>query len=211
DERPFLAHGHGLGAAYLPPSSLQGERAIRASVEALALDVGAYDQRGCLSPQFVFVARGAGLGARELASRLSSEGLSALEEALPRGELPLALEAAQMQWRGVAAAIGELFEGPRCATSFEPGLRPRLSPGHRHVSVLECEDLEEFLGVLRLFGGHLKALGVGGGVEERRRVAEALGPAQRPLISPLGQMQTPALDAETDGRSCWEGLFVRRR
>jgi hypothetical protein len=120
--------------------------------------------------------------------------------------LPTEVGAAQLQWRGVAAARGELFERDGYAVSWEGDSPLRLSPGWRNVSVLECGGAADLGRRLTPLGVHLKALAVAGDEPARRAVAQALPSPLAPRISAPGEMQTPPIDALADGASPWTGL-----
>jgi hypothetical protein len=201
----FVPHGHGLGAVFVPASALDREDELELLVEEIALDVAAYDQRGCLSPHTVFVERGARVSGRDVAHALAAHGLDTIARRLPRGELPFEAAATQIQWRGVAAARGELFEGDGYAVACETQ-NPRLSPGYRNVSVLEIADEAALHHWLLPYGMHLKALGVAGGIDLRRGVAARLPPPLAPRVSQVGQMQTPPFGSIADGSLPWTGL-----
>jgi len=188
----FIAHGHGLGLGWV-----DADADLERAAERFALDVAAYDQRGCMSPHAIAVERGGERFAKELGralERLSSE--------LPRGPLSTAAGGLQVQWRGVAAARGVLHEGDGWAVSFEPGAGPRLSPGARNVMVCEVDSFERLASRASLVGPHLKAIGVAGDLE---RVARALPAGLSPRVCPAGTMQTPGLLAYADGLPPWEG------
>lgn len=202
----FVAHGHGLGVAYVAASALGSTNDAEHAATAIALDVAAYDQRGCLSPHAVLVERGGAVDARTFARILSEHALARLARELPRGALPTSAGGAQVQWRGVAAARAELFEGDGWATSYEAGGALRISPGYRNVAVLDCDGAEDLASRLLSLGVHLKAIGVAGDLETRRRVALALPPPLAPRISPAGTMQTPPFDALADGEPPFTGL-----
>jgi len=186
-----LAHGHGLGATFIAREALVSASAAYDLAERAARDVAAYDQRGCLSPHFVLVEPGGAVDARALARQIAS-ALAALERELPRGELPREVAAAQLQWRGVAAAIGELFVRARSAVSYEGALALRASPGHRNLAVHDCAGVSEARTQLSQLGEHLKALAVGG--EEAGRALSGVAP----YTCEPGAMQTPPLDAPLD-------------
>ncbi len=57
----FIAHGHGLGAIYVGRGAFDSASKIEKAAKDIALDVAAYDQRGCLSPHAVWVDCAAGL------------------------------------------------------------------------------------------------------------------------------------------------------
>lgn len=195
----FIPHGHGLGLAFVPASSTKTVEAQQQLIARLAADVAAYDQRGCLSPHAVFVERKGTLNGRALAERLCREGLAREEELRPRGALPLAIGAQQLQWRGIAAARGELFEGQAWSVSFEGNGAFRLSPGFRNVSVIECDDLSDFLQRLTPFGVHLKCLGIAADDETRLDIAHNLPAPVAPRVCAIGEMQTPSLTGPADG------------
>ncbi len=195
----FVPHGHGLGAIWIP------DEADDEVVARVALDVAAYDQRGCLSPHGIWVGGDAGRGLG-FAERLAG-ALEAIRDSLPRGRLPLDRGAQQLQWRGVAAARGDLFEGDGYAVSFEGDGPLRLSPGYRNVSVLSCASAEALGRRLVPLGVHLKALGVAADAPARRALAAALPAPLAPRVSEVGSMQTPPLDSLADGHSPWLGLI----
>jgi acyl-CoA reductase-like NAD-dependent aldehyde dehydrogenase len=195
----FIAHGHGLGAIYLAAETLANEDAARALAKQAALDVAAYDQRGCLSPHAVWVQAGAKVDARDFA-QLLLQALEQIEHVLPRGEVPAHAAAAQLQWRGVAAALFELHQGSSAAVSYEGAAPPRPTPGYRNISVHECRDTAALSARLAPLGVQLKALGVAGDAAARELAIVA------PYVCPLGAMQTPPLDAELDGLHPLAGL-----
>jgi hypothetical protein len=188
----LIAHGHGLGVTFITREALGGEHAVRMIAGRAAIDIAAYDQRGCLSPHAVFVQPGGVADARAFA-RMLGEALQGIERELPRGALSDAAAAAQLQWRGVAAAIGELHQGTTWAVSYEERGPLRVSPGYRNVTVYDCDSSAALGGRLAPLGRSLKALGVAG-VTARRELATFA-----PYVCAVGAMQTPPLDAPLDG------------
>lgn len=201
----FLPHGHGLGVAYVPAEVLTQEDATARAARNLALDVAAYDQRGCLSPHAVFVESMREDVGERFGARLADE-LESIAQTLPRGVLPTTFAAHQVQWRGVAAARGTLFEGDGYAVGYEGTSALRLSPGYRNVSVLACESPADFARRILPLGIHLKAVGVAGDLEYRRLLARHLPPPLCPRISELGTMQCPPLTSLADGEPPDAGL-----
>lgn len=199
-----LAHGHGISAAYVPRSALVDDSALRDTAQRLALDVTAYDQLGCLSPQLVMVQGGGELTAFDLLEALH-RALGEWEVILPRGTLPRAAAAAIVQWRGVAAARGELRQAMTYACSLEQGSL-RAGPGYRHVGLYHCGGAEGAGQALQAFGHHLKSIGVAGPSSERAALALALPPGLAPRLCALGTMQTPPLTAYFDGQSPLFGI-----
>ena len=199
----FVPHGNGLGAGFVPaPTSEAG--AARAA-DLMALDVAAYDQRGCLSPHAIWIERGGAVDALGFARMLASS-LERLAAELPRGSLPTAVGAAQLQWRGVATVRGELFEGDGYAVGYEGEGPLRLSPGYRNVLVLDTSGIDAFALALAPLGVHLKCVGVAGDRAIRDEIARALPPPLAPRVCEAGRMQRPSLLSLADGRAPWEGL-----
>jgi hypothetical protein len=203
----FVGHGHGLGVAAMSVSQVDDSPFDETAWTArqLALDVAAYDQRGCLSPQELIV-----LGSQDEASSIAylvSRYLDEQEKTLPRGPLPDEVAAAARRWRDVVLATGELHEGAAHAVAFDPtGMLP-LGPGHRHLIVRALPN-ELALGAhLASYGTHLKALGLGPGL--LAGPAHALvPPGATPRVSALGAMQTPPMDAPLDGFPPSEGFLA---
>ena len=187
----LIARGHGMGAIFVAGEALGSERGARMVATRAALDIAAYDQRGCLSPHMIFVQRGA-VSAREFARTLAA-CLEATESELPRGDVPAGAAAELLQWCGVAAAVGELHRGVTWAVSYEGDAPRRASPGYRHVAVYDCAGRAALRECLQPLTPHLKALGVAGGTSRRELAACA------PYVCAVGAMQTPPLDAPLDG------------
>lgn len=204
----FVPHGNGLGAGWVPTDALASEARAEEAAQAFALDVAAYDQRGCLSPHAIWVERGGAIDALTFA-RMLSDALARLNDELPRGSLSTPIGAAQLQWRGVAAVRGELFEGDGWAVSYEGEGALRLSPGYRNVLVLDAGNVDAFAEALSPLGVHLKCVGVAGARANRQTLAESLSPPLAPRICEAGQMQRPSLLSLADGRLPWEGLLRR--
>ncbi len=200
----LIRHGHGVSAAYCGDAAL-APAALPVTAARLALDVAAYDQRGCLSPQVVYVANGARGG--ELAHRLSL-ALDAVEQSLPRGPLPPSTAAAQTQWRGLSEIEGTLYRGDTHAVAVLPSASPlRWSPGYRNVSVVSGCGIGEALDSMRGFAPHLKCVGTDeGSSDDLTQRLRAL--SWEAYVTPLGTMQTPTLDAPADGRPVTDGLLL---
>jgi len=190
----FVGHGHGLGLGFV-----SADADVSTAARAFALDVAAYDQRGCMSPHAIACEHG--VDADGFASALA-EALAAISRDLPRGRLPTDVAAAQLQWRGVAVARGELVEGSSFAVSSEGSVAPRVSPGWRNVMVFEVVDERAFCASASAFGPHLKSVGVAG---ETQGIRRSLSAGVAPRVCHAGTMQTPGLLAYADGWPPWQG------
>ncbi|MCA9580830.1 MAG: hypothetical protein KC416_03490 [Myxococcales bacterium] len=202
-----IAHGQGLGVGLIPAGTLRGPAEAPRLADQIALDVAAYDQRGCLSPHAILVQRGNGLDAEQLAPFVF-DALARCAIKLPRGGLPREVAAAQLQWRGVAQARGTLLEGDGFAVSVEAGIPLRLSPGYRNIGLYNlAPGGDELRAHLTPFGTHLKALGVAGDDAVGQSIGDSLPPGLVPRISSLGSMQTPPVHGLVEGRMPWHGLL----
>jgi hypothetical protein len=200
----FIPHGHGLGAAFIGSAALTDFTRARDAARGLALDVAAYDQRGCMSPLVAWVAHDANVSLDHFGELVHAE-LEALRLSLPRGPLPMASASAQLSWRGIGAIRGTLLEGDGFSVACEDAGALRLSPGYRNLQLLGIESIQDLPHKLAPLGVHLKCLGVAG-VANLRSVLALLPARVAPRVCPLGSMQTPPLHALHDGVPAWEGL-----
>lgn len=204
DQR-LVAHGHGLGAAYVPKISLHTD-AMKTWTQRIARDVAAYDQRGCLSPQVVWIETANANVVGEFAEHLA-RALAEIEQQLPRGPLPEAVAIAQQQWRGTRASCGELLEGAHYAVAFQDdALDAFTGPGYRNISVRACADDEALWSHLLPLGEHLKVLGVALDMDQRIDLAARVPRGLRPHVVTAGEMQMPPFDAPQDAEAPWFGL-----
>jgi hypothetical protein len=200
----LIAHGHGVGTAWITASALRSDSEASDLAQRLALDVAAYDQRGCLSPHTVWIQNSGQISAARFAELLQTR-LAELTVQLPRGSHALTDRSAEVQWRGVSATTGRLLEGEDFAIALEQDSAPRLSPGQRNVQLIAVDDESQMLDRLKAFGVHLKCLGIAN-MSDAAKLAVNLPPTVAPRLCALGRMQTPSLDSLSDGLAPWEGL-----
>jgi acyl-CoA reductase-like NAD-dependent aldehyde dehydrogenase len=203
---PLIPHGHGTSVAYCGARALE-EKQIANTIAGLSLDICAYDQRGCLSPQIVYVEETQHMSTAELAERLAKDGLDPMSATLPRGPLPGSVGAAQAQWRGIGEVEGTLIRGGTYAVSIRPARPIRWSPGFRNVTFAPVRGLDEALNEMTALGFNLKCVGTDSASISEVRARLADNPALSAYACPMGTMQTPPLDAPADGRPIWHGLF----
>lgn len=205
----LIAHGHGVSVAYCG-SSAQSESQQSETIAGLSLDICAYDQRGCLSPQLVFVETSTKQSAEDFAIHLAEQGLTPMERTLPRGPLPVSVGAEQAQWRGVAEVEGTLIRGGSYGIAVRSAESIRWSPGYRNVTVVPVRTIDEAFDAMIPMGASLKCIGADPASisDVRARLAENL--ALSAHSCPIGSMQTPALDAPADGLPIWHGLLSPR-
>ena len=169
-------------------------------VADIARDVSLYDQRGCLSPQVVYVECGGAASPTEIAAALG-DALIALARELPRGPLTSAEHTAvrafreDAEWHAVAGKDIRIFgdpskTGPTVVYEPDPAFEPTcLSRTLRVKPLTRLEDLPAELGS---WAGLVEAVGAAGPPARIRSLALTL--AKRSTASrmcPLGQMQSP--------------------
>ncbi len=186
-------HGAGLGIAVV---TARAELAPAAS--ALALDVAAFDQRGCLSPRLAFV-EGDATRARAFAVAVH-EGLAELDVRVPRGVLLRSESVEAVRWQATIAFAGELGGGPvtRWASAPDSSALAVPPPG-RHLLVVALADPATARRAL----APISSLVVSVGTDDPSRagnVTLALAPAHA-RITQLGHMQRPPLDGPVDRRT----------
>lgn len=207
---PLIRHGHGVGVLYVAANALESEVRARHWAERAALDIAAYDQRGCLSPHVVFVQEGGGLTTQQFADALVT-ALTHIEGTLPRGTLSEHDLIAQSQWRGLMASCADLVDATSFAVaqldSFPTAPIPSFTgPGYRNVCIARSSDVPALMQQLAALGEHLKCIGVAGDADEQIAINHALPTTLRPVVCAAGKMQTPAFDSPADGEPPWFGF-----
>ena len=202
----LIPHGHGVSVAYCGAEAT-GDARLSDTIAGLSLDICAYDQRGCLSPQLIFVEETSERPAEDFAVRLAEEGLDPMSQTLPRGPLPASVGVEQAQWRGVAEVEGTLIFGASYGLAIRSAQAIRWSPGYRNVTIVPVRTIEEAVRAMEPIGAGLKCVGVDPASisEVRARLRESR--ALSAYACTLGSMQTPALDAPADGLPIWHGLL----
>jgi hypothetical protein len=180
-------HGAGMGLA------LVSARAdTDAAAEALARDVVAFDQRGCLSPRVALVEGDA------LAARFAGSLHGALERAaslVPRGVLHADERAEARRYEQTLAFAGRAFSGASHLVGLASVAAPlAVPPPGRHVHVAPVASLDSAASLLSELAPVLVALG-----SDDPDRARALAPSHA-RVSLLGEMQRPPLDGPVDRR-----------
>jgi hypothetical protein len=199
----LVVHGPRVSVAAVGAAALDDP----ALTTRIAEDVALHDQRGCLSPQAVFVEAGGPVGAPALARRLAG-ALDALAAALPparpgiEARAAARLERAEVEWRTNAFAI----DGPGGGVLYDEDVHLRPTAGGRTVRVHPIPALAALPAALP--AGTVECVGLAGGD------ADALAPALRALgvsrICPVGRMQRPPL-AWPRGQAAPLGVLLGHR
>jgi hypothetical protein len=183
-----LGHGAGLGVVILT-----GAADIDGSAARIAVDIVAFDQRGCLSPRLVLVEGDVARGTRvaeSLHRELSGWGLR-----VPRGRLESHERAQARQWTDTVSFAGRAWEGADHVVGLGPaGETPALPPPGRHVHVADVATLERAATLLAPISRFVAAVGT----DDSAGVRRVVPPYAR--LSQVGRMQRPPLDGPVDRR-----------
>ncbi|HSR42974.1 MAG TPA: acyl-CoA reductase, partial [Longimicrobiales bacterium] len=195
---PLVRYHHRASAAVVGREALS-EGTVDEVAAAAARAVALFDQRGCVSPQVVWVEEGGESSARTFAAALA-RALSRLEEELPGPPLTDAEASALQQLRGVVelrAAAGEALEmwsGGEASWTVvyeEGGASPGGGPP-RFVRVRPVADVRE-VGPEQLapLAHHLQTVAVAGLGTRRDEVAELLARAGAVRVTSLARSPWP--------------------
>jgi hypothetical protein len=184
----LAAHGDGFGVALLDARAATAEAA-----RDLAIDVAAFDQRGCLSPRLACVLGDAG-AARRFAE-LVAEALAERARDVPLGRLDAEEKADIARFRDTAAYAGTLQPaGPGFVCALG-GSGVLFAPVGRNLAVVPVTSVESAF--LALDPALVTAVGIAGGADLGAAVASVVPGAR---LSKLGHMQRPAFDGAADRR-----------
>jgi acyl-CoA reductase-like NAD-dependent aldehyde dehydrogenase len=182
-------HGSGMGIAIV-----SRDAQLDAAADALARDVVAFDQRGCLSPRLTMVL-GSAARAEAFAEALHAS-LGALGMRVPRGQLSGGERADARRWRDALVFAGRVWDATEHAVALAPEGAPLpVPPAGRHVTVVPMSSPDAVVAALAPVARFVVAVGTDdlGGLG-----AMALAHAR---TSELGAMQRPPLDGPVDRRS----------
>jgi hypothetical protein len=171
---PVVAYPHRVSFAVVGGEARQG------AAPSTARAVSLFDQRGCVSPQLIYV-----LGSEESACRFAESlagELRQLEEDLPAGPLEERAAAALHQIRGTAellsaAGRGRAWSGGERSWTVVLDPDPAFEPSclGRVVRVKPIAGVDALLEVVRPFRRHLQTVGTGGlSAGTRMELAEGL-------------------------------------
>lgn len=212
-ERRFPGRVCGYGTG-LSVALISAGRRDAAAAEALALDVAAWDQQGCLSPQGAFV-EGSPAEVEAFGDLVAAE-LTRVEGRYPRGRLSAAEAARVRNFRAEAEARGLAGEGARLRVSgpspgwtllVEPDATFRPGPLNRTVTLWPVADLAEIVDRLRPWRGALQAAGLAVEPERETTAGDWARAAGCGWVVPLGLMQAPPLRWPNKGRDILADLW----
>lgn len=204
----FVGYGHRISFGFVSSDVLSGP-GVSKIISAIADDVTAWDQQGCLSPHVIYVEDVGLISAAKLAGLLAEE-LAYREKSEPRGELSVEESAAIVSRReiyGLRAAHDSeatklwASEGSTAWTVvFESEPRFQTSCLNRFIYVKPVRDLEDALNNADAVRGKVSTVGLAANEAKAPGLATALARWGVTRICPLGQMQNPPLAWRHDGR-----------
>lgn len=207
----FEPHGSGISALYVPASAFASSEILHAWVSLMVQDIVAFDQRGCLSPQVIWVERRQDNPHLKRLAEALDRALDAAQTTWPRGIATEHEKTVAARWRETGAAIGELWTGTHHAICIEEHDTLRGAPGRRHISMRACASPETFARSIHALGDRLKMIGICAspqpGAAHNPCWNAVLGALNRyeysGLVAQAGDMHTPAMDAKWDRISPW--------
>src|SRR5262249_50219498 len=196
----FLGYGHRIGFGVIGREALAAT-AVDATAEAAAMDVAAFDQQGCVSPQWFWVERGGEVSPEEFRARLG-RALAAPEVVWPRRGLSAAEASAIHQ----ARARYEIREDARVWTGggtqwtviYDPDRTPEPGCLNRMALIKPVDDVIADLPEVSGMRGHLQTVVYALSPERARQLAEILSPGGVTRLAPLGRSQELPAGARPD-------------
>ena len=209
----FIAYHHRLSVGLVGRGALTVERASHVARMA-ARAVSMFDQRGCVSPQAIYVEEGGAVGPGEWAALLAS-AMADLEAELPGGYVTASEASAVHQTRGSAELREATGSGVRVFRAdaglwtviLEDELGFTPSCLNRVVSVFPAPDLCDVAGSLGGVGRYLQTVVVEGADDRLPKLAEALCRAGATRITSFEKAPWPPPWWRHDGASVFAGLI----
>jgi hypothetical protein len=211
---PFVAYHHRVSVAVVGKDALAGP-ALGPTAADVATAVALFDQRGCVSPQVVWVEEGGEAPPRSFARALA-DALGDLEGTLPSGVLDDGEASDLQQRRGTAEMLAaaredvEVWSGGLSSWTvvYEGSSELGGGPG-RFVRVRPLSAVEALAGELAPSGPWLQTVAVAGLGDRLGSLAEALARIGVTRITPLSRAPWPPPWWHHDGMGALEAL-VRR-
>lgn len=209
----FLGYGHKFSLAYIGQEMLDGFLASE-TLHNAALDIAAWDQRGCLSPQAIYVEKGGTVAPSVFAKQLGEE-LDKLEKKQPRGELTpeeladIATRRSIYELRAADSSDTRMWkseDSTKWTVVFESDPQWTPSCGNRFVYVKEVRDAEEVMRNLEPVRENLSTIGLAAPEERLEDLATGFARFGATRVCPLGRMQNPPLTWRHDGQPALANL-----
>ena len=192
----FVAYHHRVSVGVVGREALTGD-ALAATAADVARALALFDQRGCVSPQLVYVEEGGEASSEAFAEALA-RALRALEASLPGGPLEPAEASALQQARGTAELLagsgeGRVLHGGRAAWTvlLEPRPEPLPPLAGRFARVRPLASLDALPERLAPLGSHLQTVGHAGLGTRLEPLAGALAQLGASRVAPFRQVAFP--------------------
>jgi len=195
------AHGAGMGVAVIAERGLRSGVPLLDVARALARDVLAFDQKGCLSPRLALLE-----GDAQFCWAFAESLVLALDEAestVPRGTLSADEQAEATRYERTMTYVGGARRAGKglVVLEHEPE-RLFVPPVGRYIGLIPTGALSARL---RELSSRITTVGVFGDESLPGRVQACLG--ERRVVD-VGKMQTPLLDGPVDLRTGWSSELV---
>ena len=208
----FLAYHHRVSVGVVGREGL-ADACVHRVVSGVAGAVAFFDQRGCVSPQIVFVEEGGSVEPWTFAERLA-HALAEVETRLPAGHLDAQEASALHQARGTAEVMAASGTGVRVlhgddatwTVIYDPAGTVELACVGRVVRVRPVKDVSQIPVRLHSLRGHLQTVAWAGLDERLAPLAEALARAGATRIAPFDAAPFPPAGWRHDGRGPLEEL-----
>lgn len=202
----FVPYHHRISVGAVGAEALR-ESSVRATAASVALAVSAFDQRGCVSPQVVYVEESEGIGAERFAEALAA-ALTSLEVRLPGGALDVTEASTLQQIRGTgelmaASGGGAVHHGGAGATwtvIVERDHAPIAAAAGRVVRLRPVSGASELPERLEPMAEHVQTLGVVGFGDRLDALAAACGTVGVSRVVPFDSVPFPPPWWHHDGR-----------
>jgi hypothetical protein len=208
----LIGYGHRISFSAIAREWLTAERAAE-SARLAATDLALFDQQGCLSPQALYVERGAETTPAAFAELLTG-ALAELQDRWPRRKLEPAEAAAIHQYRAVFEMRSLSDERVRlwrsAGTEWTVALQPSASLEpcvlNRTAVLHEVDDLAEVPSLVGGQGPTLISAALGAPEARLASLAPSLGAVGVTRIALLGQAQLPSDPLFHDGANALQAL-----
>lgn len=202
----FVAYHHRVSFGVVGREALVPEH-VHQTASEVAGAVAFFDQRGCVSPQVVYVEERGPVEPAAFARELAG-AMAVLEDHLPGGVLDAAEASARHQARGAAelmAATGsgvEVHHGGEAGWTVIYDPAPAFAPScvGRVIRVKPVDDIARIPALVAPFSAHLQSVGVAGCAGRLGGIAEELARLGVSRIGGFDTMPFPPPDWHHDGQ-----------
>ena len=214
---PLVAYHHRLSIGAVAREHLDTLTQAEAVARRAALSVATFDQRGCVSPQIIWVEEGAPTEPVAWAELLAAE-LEVLAQEMPAGPIDKAVAAALQQLKGTTELKGLAGTGDRVfggaagrgIVFFDPktsGVTSLAGTG-RTVVVKPIDDLSQLSEVIRPASRTLQTLALDAPKLRRRELEDPLATSGITRITSFEKQPWPAAWWRHDGTGPLQALVT---